>query len=286
MRFEKWQALGNDYLIVERGGAARSAHARDASGGCATRTSARAPTACSSSRRPTSPASSRGCGSSTPTARRPSCPATARARRSCTCAAPAGPTADTFSIQTAAGEIRPDDHRADHLPRRHGPRLAALQGLPGRPARRPRRGRAGGRAALPARLDRQPAVRDPRRRPRRARARSTSRRSGPEIEHAPLFPNRTNTSFWTEVAPGHDPRADLRARRGGDAVVRHGRLRRRRRPRAARRRLAGDRRARRRRADRRRRRGPARRPHRLGGAGLRGRAERRAARRPRPRGSR
>jgi diaminopimelate epimerase len=25
---------------------------------------------------------------------------------------------------------------------------------------------------------------------------------GPRIEHAPLFPNRTNTSFWTELAPG------------------------------------------------------------------------------------
>ena len=25
---------------------------------------------------------------------------------------------------------------------------------------------------------------------------------GPAIEHAPLFPNRTNASFWTELAPG------------------------------------------------------------------------------------
>jgi diaminopimelate epimerase len=25
---------------------------------------------------------------------------------------------------------------------------------------------------------------------------------GPRIEHAPLFPHRTNTSFWTELAPG------------------------------------------------------------------------------------
>ena len=25
---------------------------------------------------------------------------------------------------------------------------------------------------------------------------------GPRIEHAPQFPNRTNTSFWTELAPG------------------------------------------------------------------------------------
>ena len=25
---------------------------------------------------------------------------------------------------------------------------------------------------------------------------------GPEIQHAPQFPNRTNTSFWTELSPG------------------------------------------------------------------------------------
>ena len=63
-----------------------------------------------------------------------------------------------------------DDHRPDHLQGRHGPRHADLQGLPGRPARRHRRGR---RLRVPARLDRQPAVRDPHRGPRRRSSGST-----------------------------------------------------------------------------------------------------------------
>ena len=49
------------------------------------------------------------CASSTPTARRPSCPATARARRSSTCTAHGWTDGDTFSIETAAGEITPTD---------------------------------------------------------------------------------------------------------------------------------------------------------------------------------
>ena len=55
VRFEKWQALGNDYLIVEARGAPVRAHARSGCGGCATRTSGPAATACSSSPTPTQP---------------------------------------------------------------------------------------------------------------------------------------------------------------------------------------------------------------------------------------
>ena len=72
MRFEKWQALSNDYVIVEASELEAASRAPTWCAGCATATPASAPTACSSSRRPTSPASSRGCGSSTPTAPRPS----------------------------------------------------------------------------------------------------------------------------------------------------------------------------------------------------------------------
>ena len=133
---------------------------------------------------PRAPAASRGCGSSIPTARRRSCRATARARRSCTCAAAAGPTRDTFSIQTAAGRDPPDDHLADHVHGRHGPGAPAESptipsGADGRSRRADRR-----RApmALPARAGRQPAVRDrvdDRGRARRARpaARSARRSS-------------------------------------------------------------------------------------------------------------
>ena len=92
MRFEKWQALGNDYVIVEARGAALGADRRadpahlraalrDRLGRDPAALAPRATTA-------TSPS----CGSSTPTAPRPSCPATGRARRCSTCAPPAGPT--------------------------------------------------------------------------------------------------------------------------------------------------------------------------------------------------
>ena len=106
--------------------------------------------------------------------------------------------ADTFSIQTIAGEIRPTDHRPHHLPCRHGPRVPHLEGLPRRAARRHRRRRG---LRLPARLDRQPAVRDPHPDPRRARGARPRRPSARASRHASLFPNRTNTSFWTELAP-------------------------------------------------------------------------------------
>ena len=184
--------------------AAVRAHARARPRGCATRTSAPAPTACSSSRQPDEPGFVARLrifnpdGSEAELSGNGAREAILYLRR-----ARLDRRSDTFSIQTAAGEIRPTIIGPDDLPRRHGPRAAALDGLPRRPAGRHRRAR--GRrpdVALPARLDRQPAVRDPRRRPRRARRRSTCAAIGPAIEHAPLFPNRTNVSFWCELAPG------------------------------------------------------------------------------------
>ena len=102
--------------------------------------------------------------------------------------------ADTFSIQTLAGEIRPTITGPTTCRVDMG--RAALQSphYPRRSARRPGRG---GRLPLPARRDRQPAVRDPRRGPRRLDLQTL----GPEIENAPIFPNRTNVSFWKEIAP-------------------------------------------------------------------------------------
>ena len=106
-------------------------------------------------------------------------------------------------------------------------------------------------------------------------------RIGPEIEHAPAFPNRTNTSFWTELAPDAI-RARIFERGVGETLSSgHRRVGRRGRARAARRRLARHRPARRRRARGRRRRVAARRPHGLGGARVPRRAEPRADRRAR-----
>ena len=50
---------------------------------------------------------------------------------------------------------------------------------------------------------------------------------GPPIERHELFPNRTNVSFWRREADDTHPRAHLRARRGRDHVLRHRRDRRR-----------------------------------------------------------
>ena len=94
------------------------------------RTRACSPTGSCCSQRPTSPGSSPGCGSSTPTAPRPSCRATARARRSSTCAAAAGRDSDTFSIQTAAGEIRPTITSPTTCTPRHRPGAPAQRRLP------------------------------------------------------------------------------------------------------------------------------------------------------------
>ena len=92
MRFEKWQALGNDYLIVEA--EALPWELTAAAGPAALRPAFRGrlrrhPAARRAAR---TRSSSPSCGSSTRTAPRPSCRATAPARRSSTCAATAGPT--------------------------------------------------------------------------------------------------------------------------------------------------------------------------------------------------
>ena len=107
MRFEKWQALGNDYLIVEADElpfALTPARVRRL---CEGHFGVFADGVLLLSRPEDSARTWRTCGSTTQTARRPSCRAMARARRSCTCAGAAGRSEDEFSIKTAAGTIRP-----------------------------------------------------------------------------------------------------------------------------------------------------------------------------------
>ena len=71
MRFEKWQALSNDYVIVEASELAGEPSPALMRALCDRHTGIGADGVLVLGR-PTSPASSRACGSSTPTARRPS----------------------------------------------------------------------------------------------------------------------------------------------------------------------------------------------------------------------
>jgi diaminopimelate epimerase len=200
MRFEKWQALGNDYLIVERG---QLAHPL---------TPARVALLCDPHFGPggdgvleLSPPDAPGFvarlrifnpdGSEAELSGNGAREAILYLRR-------AGWTdAETFSIQTAAGEIRPtitgpttcrvdmgrarlaSDAFPSGGPEGHGVVAAGRRDWRfqhvsiGNP-------QCAIRVADPDELEALdlPAI-------------------GPDIEHAPLFPRRTNVSFWTELAP-------------------------------------------------------------------------------------
>ena len=92
MRFEKWQALGNDYIVVEREALPFELTPARIAALCRPHFGVHSDGVLLLSR----PADPDGtwptCASSTPTAPRRSSPATARARRSSTCAGPGGPT--------------------------------------------------------------------------------------------------------------------------------------------------------------------------------------------------
>ena len=91
---------------------------------------------------------------------------------------------------------------------------------------------------------------------------------GSAIERHELFPQRTNVSWYAVLDPHRIRASDLRARRGRDLGQRYRRHRRGGGPRAGRRRVPGHGRPRRRRAGGRGGGGPPRYPERLGGAGV------------------
>jgi len=108
--------------------------------------------------------------------------------------------ADTFSIQTLAGEIRPTITGPTTCRVDLGRARLASEHYPGGPA--------DGRGELDAQGRRwrfqhvaignpQCAIRVETQNDLEALDLSAL---GPQIEHAPLFPNRTNVSFWTELA--------------------------------------------------------------------------------------
>ena len=149
-----------------------------------------------------------------PDGARPSCRATARARRSCTCAAPAGRTRTrSASRRSRARSGRRSPARRPAAWTWAAPRCSRRT-IPSGPPDGQRRG-----APAPYRFQ-HVAIGNPQCAIRVEDPDALDLQAlGPEIEHAPIFPNRTNVSFWTRARAGRDPRADLRARRGGDAVA-------------------------------------------------------------------
>ena len=196
MRFEKWQALGNDYLILEASelpleltAAARccsAPHGVDADGARAgSRRGSRALRRTArnlQSRRVAAELSGNGARQAIMYLR-----------------LEGGPIATSSRFAPTRGRA-PDDHGPGHLHCGHGVRVAELNGLSGGDAYGARRRTREDRLVVPARVDRQPAVFDSRRRPGRARgARPARSRAG---DRSRLAVSRTaRTSRGTARSP-------------------------------------------------------------------------------------
>ena len=153
--------------------------------------------------------------------------------------------ADTFSIETAAGEIRPTITGPTTCRVDMGRARLTSKDFPGGPDDGIGELEAGGRRWRFQHVsigNPQCAIRVDGMQELEA---LDLPRLGPQIEHSPLFPNRTNTSFWCEAEPG-EIRARIFERGVGETLSSGtGASRRGGRARPARRRLAGDRPARR-----------------------------------------
>ena len=221
MRFEKWQALGNDYVIVEEPieqelvrRDLRPPHRRRRRRRARARTLAEA-----GLRRAAADLQPRRLGGRAVGQRRP------RGDH-----VPASPRLDRRAPVLDRDDRRrdpADDPRRADVPRRHG-------------SRRPRRRRSWsrGRRGQELRIGNPQFaihVADP----RRARGARPRRRGAADRDRCAL-PGPHERLVLDAARARRDPRADLRARRRRDAQLGHRRDRRRGRPRAARRRLPGD----------------------------------------------
>ena len=182
MRFEKWQALGNDYLIVERDELPFELTPARVRQALRRATSASTPTASCCSRRQPDPADVAVLRIFNPDGSEAELSGNG-AREAILYLRQRGWTdQDTFSIKTAAGEIRPtitgpDTCRVD-MGRASAP-LDATSPAGRADGRGERSSRAGREWAFSARLDRQPAVHDRRLELRAARsARPAGDRAG------------------------------------------------------------------------------------------------------------
>ncbi len=249
MRFEKWQALGNDYVIVEHDALPFAADARARPAAVRPPHRHRRGRGAGARRRPTSRVR-RAAADLQPRRLRGRALGQRRARGD---HVPAPPRLDRRRPRSRS---RPSPGRSGRrspgettCTRRHGTRAADLARTPPG-AGRPRASERGAGMALPARVDRQPAVRDPHADageldgagPRRDRPGDRARR--------PASPTARNVSWFAEGA--RRIRARIFERGVGETPSGTGAAARRS-PTCCRRRRARDRPARRRRARRRRR---------------------------------
>ena len=200
MRFEKWQALGNDYLILERAALPVPLTAAIVRRLCDPHFGVGADGVLE-----LSPPDEPGFvarlrifnpdGSEAELSGNGARQAILYLRRS------GWTNADTFSIQTAAGEIRPTITGPTTCRVDMGRAALTSKDYPGGPPDGSGELRAGGRDFRFQHV----SIGNPQCAIHVADgdelARLDLRALGPEIEHAALFPNRTNTSFWTELAP-------------------------------------------------------------------------------------
>jgi diaminopimelate epimerase len=121
--------------------------------------------------------------------------------------------ADTFSIQTAAGEIRPTITGPTTCRVAMGRASLTSKDYPGGPP--DGTGEVAGHAFQHVSIGNpQAAIRIPHKDELEALDLTTI---GPRIEHAEIFPNRTNTSFWCELSP-HAIRARIFERGVGETL--------------------------------------------------------------------
>ena len=223
VRFEKWQALGNDYVIVEERelpfpltpGRIRALCAPHTGIGVRRRAAAQ-PRRRARLRRRAADLQPRRLGGRAVGQRRARGGALPAPQR-------LGGRGQLLGAH-GGGRDPAAHHRAGHLHDGHGHGSAALGArLPERGRGRRRHDRGGGPGVrLPVRAGGQPAVLD--RGGRRASRSSTWRATAPPSSATSWFPRRTNVSFWQRTGDARDPGAHLRARRGGDDVLGHRRL--------------------------------------------------------------
>jgi diaminopimelate epimerase len=194
VRFEKWQALGNDYLIVERGDLALTPETVGRL--CDPHFGVGADGVLELSP-PTEPGFVARLRIFNPDGSEAELSGNGAREAILYLRRHGWTTAETFSIQTAAGEIRPTITGPTTCRVDMGRAALRSKDYPGGPP--------DGTGEVAGRAFRHISIGNPQCAIRIDDLDELERLDlnalGPQVEHSPLFPNRTNASFWTELTP-------------------------------------------------------------------------------------